>query len=195
VTVGVYPGSFDPPTVAHLAIAQAAWRQAGLDRVDLVVSTTPLGKPEPSAPSLADRVSVLEAISRSRPWLGVRVTADQLLADIATAYDVLVLGADKWAQVVDPAWYGSVEARDAAVARLPRLLVAARPPFSLPAAEQLTIPEAHLVVSSTAARRGRTEWLAPEAAAALSADPRRFAGWLAGDDGDHEGARGATGAS
>jgi nicotinic acid mononucleotide adenylyltransferase len=192
VAVGVYPGSFDPPTVAHLAIAEAAWRQGPLDRVDLVVSTTPLGKPEPSAPTLADRVSVLEAISRSRPWLGVRVTMDQLLADIAAAYDVLVLGADKWAQVVDPAWYGSEEARDAAVARLPRLLVAARPPFSRPPAEQLTIPEAHLAVSSTAARQGRTEWLAPEAAAALSADPERFAGWLAGDDG---GPRGATAAS
>ena len=30
------------------------------------------------------------------------------LADIAAGYDALVLGADKWAQVLDPAFYESV---------------------------------------------------------------------------------------
>ncbi|MEC8920902.1 MAG: nicotinic acid mononucleotide adenylyltransferase, partial [Actinomycetota bacterium] len=30
---GVYPGSFDPPTLAHLAVADAARRRHGLDRV------------------------------------------------------------------------------------------------------------------------------------------------------------------
>ncbi len=36
--VGVYPGTFNPLTVAHLAVADAARRQCGLDRVDLVIS-------------------------------------------------------------------------------------------------------------------------------------------------------------
>ena len=45
----------------------------------------------------------------SRPWLGVIVTDAQLITDIAAGYDVVVMGADKWAQVRDPAWYdGSV---------------------------------------------------------------------------------------
>ena len=30
-----YPGSFDPPTVAHLAVAESAFEQLGVDRVDL----------------------------------------------------------------------------------------------------------------------------------------------------------------
>ena len=33
---GVFPGSFDPLTVAHLAIADAAVSYFGLDRLDLV---------------------------------------------------------------------------------------------------------------------------------------------------------------
>jgi len=37
MAVGCYPGSFNPPTIAHLAVADAARRQAGLDSVDLVL--------------------------------------------------------------------------------------------------------------------------------------------------------------
>ena len=43
---GVYPGSFDPPTIAHVAIAEAALLQAGLDRLDFAISRIALGKEE-----------------------------------------------------------------------------------------------------------------------------------------------------
>jgi hypothetical protein len=170
VTVGAYPGTFNPPTVAHLSIAEAARRQGGLDRLDLVVSTVPLGK-DPIGPPLEVRVSVLEAMAATRPWLGVRVTDRQLIAEVADGYDAVVVGADKWLQIVDPAWYGgSAEARDRAVARLPRVLVVARPPHTLPAELPagtllLDIDAEHGPVSSTAARRGRRDWMAAEAAA------------------------------
>ena len=176
--MGVYPGSFDPPTVAHLAIAEAAWRHAGLERLDLAVSTVPLGKPAPVAPTLADRVRVLEAIAASRPWLGVNVSDAQLLVDIARGYDLLVVGADKWAQVVDPLWYGgSAAARDAAVAALPRVLVVPRPPFPVPVGEVLVVDDCHLTVSSTEARAGKDDWIAPEARRFIDAHPDRYAGW------------------
>ena len=42
--VGVYPGSFNPPTTAHLAIADAARAQRGLSRIDLVISRVALAK-------------------------------------------------------------------------------------------------------------------------------------------------------
>ena len=38
-----YPGSFDPLTIAHLAIAETAWSTHSLDRVDLVISQVALG--------------------------------------------------------------------------------------------------------------------------------------------------------
>ncbi|HLI24175.1 MAG TPA: hypothetical protein VKU91_04415, partial [Acidimicrobiales bacterium] len=99
-------------------------------------------------------------------------TAAQLLVDVAAGYDYLVMGADKWAQVVDPVWYGGSEAeRDSALARLPPVVVAPRPPFPLPAPSSLPagvvlldLPGGHGAVSSTAARSGRGEWMLPEAA-------------------------------
>jgi hypothetical protein len=171
VAVGAYPGTFNPPTVAHLAIAEAARRQGQLDRVDLVVSRIPLGK-DPTDPPFEQRAAVLEAMASSRDWLGVKLTDQQLIADLAAGYDAVVLGADKWDQINDPAWYaGSTSARDDVLVRLPRLLLVPRPPHDIP--EQLLpgtlvlqIDPDHRVVSASGARAGRLDWMVPEALAA-----------------------------
>ncbi len=164
--VGAYPGSFDPPTVAHLAIAAAAIRQGGLSRVDLVLSRAPLGKASGRA-TIEARQEVLTAVGRGRPWLRVVVTDHQLIADVADGYDAVVLGADKWAQVVDPEWYGSTEARDDALRRLPRVLLAPRAgitPPDLPAdAVLLDVHRAHGEVSSTGAHEHEPDWMLDEA--------------------------------
>jgi hypothetical protein len=164
MTVGAYPGSFNPPTIAHLAVAEAAWRRCALERVDLVVSRVPLGKEEVEVPTFDDRVAVLEEMARARPWLGVRVTDARLLVDVAQGYDVLIVGADKWSQILDPSWYGSLAARDEALRRLPRVVAAPRPPHPVPPVEVLEVPDDHLTVSATEARAGRRDWMAPEAA-------------------------------
>lgn len=167
--VGAYPGTFDPPTVAHLAVAEAALDQGGLDAVELVVSRLPLGK-APLVPSLEDRLLVLARVAASRPWLSVAVTENRLIADVVAGYEAVVMGTDKWTQVMDPAWYGdSVSDRDAAVASLPRLLLAVRGgdpvPAGLPAGSVvLSLDGDHGPVSSTSVRAGRREWMAPEAA-------------------------------
>jgi hypothetical protein len=181
-----YPGSFNPPTVAHLAIAEAARATGGIDRVELLLSTSALGKEHVEVPALADRVAVLEAVARRRPWLGVRVTPARLIADIAAGYDAVIVGADKWAQMIDPLWYGGdTSARDAALERLPRVLVVPRGPFPRPqwqgAAELLVGPEHHLV-SSSAVRDGRREWMLAEAAdfdarTGAWSDPERYRRW------------------
>jgi hypothetical protein len=167
--VGCYPGSFNPPTVAHLAVAEAAVRQAGLDRVDLVLSRVALGKETVIAPTVDERRAVLEAVAATRPWLGVAVTAERLIADVAAGYDAVVMGTDKWMQVLDPAWYGgSVAARDAALARLPRVLVAPRSGARPAGVELLALAEEHDGVSASAVRAGHDHargWLLPEAAA------------------------------
>ncbi|HET8620592.1 MAG TPA: hypothetical protein VFM27_16615 [Acidimicrobiales bacterium] len=167
MAVGCYPGSFDPPTIAHLAVAAAGRRQAGLDRVDLVLSHDALGKPAGLGPPVAARRVVLEAVAASRPWLGVVVTGARLIADIAAGYDAVLLGADKWAQVLDPAWYaGSVPARDAALAALPRVLVAPRAGDRPAGVELLELPEHLDGVSATGVRSGHDgagAWILPEA--------------------------------
>jgi predicted RNA-binding protein with PIN domain len=163
-TIGVYPGSFDPLTIAHLAIAEAAVRRAHLDRIDLALSSVSLGKDHTAQSTVETRAAAIRRAARSRRWLDVAVTDAQLIADIASGYDVVVMGADKWAQVRDPAWYGgNATARDAALAALPRVLVARRPGFDVVGAEALDIDPALAHVSSTRARSGEHHLVAPEA--------------------------------
>lgn len=181
-----YPGSFNPLTLAHLAIAEAAFRTCAVDRVDLIVSRIALGKDAAVGPSFTDRLAVLRAAAlRHAPWLAVEVTDAQLLVDLATGYDVLVLGADKWAQVLDPAFYGGSETRrDDAVAALPTLALAPRPGALEVMAPPggsfvLQIPDHLAEVSSTGVRAGRRHWMAPEAEALDAAtgawsDPARY---------------------
>jgi hypothetical protein len=142
--------------------------QGRLDRLDLVVSVSPLGK-SPAVPSLDHRLSVLEAVACTRPWLAVRVSEERLLSALASGYDAVVMGADKWLQVIDPSWYGgSVAARDAAIAALPRVLFVGRGGVSIspPAGSEMLELDASLApVSSSAVRAGQVEWMCAEASA------------------------------
>jgi hypothetical protein len=157
---GVFPGTFNPVTVAHLAIAEAAVHQCHLDRLDVALSEAPLAKHGLSdlAP-LDQRVEEVRAALSGWTWARVVVVSAQLVADIARGYDVVVLGADKWDQVRDPAWYGGdTTARDLALANLPAVAIAPRAGWPEPGAQRLEVPEWVGVVSATAVRAGRTEW-------------------------------------
>jgi hypothetical protein len=111
--------------------------------------------------SLEERVEAVELVARGRPWIGVTVTDHQLIADIAEGYDVVVMGADKWAQLHDPVFYGGSEAaRNEALARLPEVAVAPRPPTSIQTDGTviLSLPSHLAEVSSTAVHEGRADW-------------------------------------
>lgn len=173
--IGCYPGSFNPPTVAHLAVAEAAVRAAGLARLDLVLSTVALGKEDVAVPTVQQRLDVLLEVASTRPWLGAVATDRRLITDIAAGYDAVVMGADKWRQVIDPRWYGddpasnaARTARDAAVARLPRVLVVPRGGDRPEGVELLEIDAEHQHTSASDVRAGADHargWMLPEAAA------------------------------
>lgn len=185
-TTGVYPGSFNPPTTAHLAIAEVARERHRLDRVVLSVSRSALAKEDVDHPRFDHRIEVLEASVAHTEWLSIRVTDHQLLVDVAAGFDVLVVGADKWWQIQDPAWYGDDPAvRDEAMARLPTLAVVGRDGLDVPDAHRLDVPPDRTEgISSTLARGGATE-LMTEAAKAFAdrtgawLDPDRYDRWLA----------------
>lgn len=181
--VGVYPGTFNPPTPAHLEIAASARRQHHLDRVDLAVSRIALGKERLERPLFEHRVAVLRAEAEGHDWLQVVVTGARLIAEIARGYDVVVMGADKWAQVNDPEWYETPAARDLAVAQLPTLAIAPRPGYEVPPEHLLDVPSHLAEVSSTAARSGRPELMSLAAArfdedTGAWTDPDRYERWL-----------------
>ncbi len=163
---GVYPGSFNPLTNAHLAIADAAHDQLDLDAVDLVVSEVALDKRDAPGPPLSERVRLIETDISDRPWLSVRTTPFQLIADIADGYDVVVMGADKWVQVNALRYYADETERDASLARLPITAVAARTGSDLPQygdIVRLDIAAVHASTSSTNARNGTLDLLPPAA--------------------------------
>ena len=180
--VGVYPGTFNPPTVAHLAVARAARDQRRLDRVVLVLSVRPIDKEHVDVPSFADRLAVVRAVAADEgEWLDVAVTEHRLLVDIARGHDVLVMGADKWHQVIDPRYYGDDHAaRDAAVAALPELAIAPRAGLVVPAHHLLDLDAGHDAVSSSAVRDGAHAWMCAAAAdfdrrTGAWSDPERYA--------------------
>ena len=99
--------------------------------------------------------------TREQPNSVTRGIGSSSLADIARGYDAVVMGADKWAQVIDPAWYdGDADARDAAVAALPRVAVAPRRGWTTPSEFRLDVPDHIAEVSATAVRDGRHDWAA-----------------------------------
>ncbi len=163
--IGVYPGSFNPPTRAHLEIAHAAVAEFSLQRLDFALSMSPLGKADVEVPSFRHRIEVIEASLRDHQSLAVVITEAQLITEIADGYDLVVMGADKWHQVNDPRWYNDDErTRDEAVRRLPTVALAPRPPHVTPRELRLPVPEDLLEISSTAARAGRTDQMSAAAA-------------------------------
>lgn len=186
--LGCYPGSFAPLTAAHLAVAEAALAVGALDRVDLVLSLDALGRGDDALPDVHDRVAVLREVAARRPWLGVELRSERLIAELAAGYDAVVLGADKWRQVLDPRWYGDdPSARDEAVAGLPLVLVAPRADDdladaraaaghgtgrSMPEVRVLPVHDDHRAVSATAVRAGHpgtADWVADDPAVRAAA--------------------------
>ncbi len=160
----VYPGSFNPPTVAHLDLSVAVMAQRNVDVVVWSLSRITLGKDPDGHPTIDERRAVLEAVAEQYAWLEVQVTDAQLLSEIATGFDVLIMGADKWAQINELDWYESAEHRNAAMAALPELAVAPRPPHLVPIEFAVTF-ENNERVSSTAARSGAHHLMLPPARA------------------------------
>ena len=159
----VFPGSFDPLTVAHLAIAEAARATCGATTVDLAISRVALAKEDRAGCRVEERVAAIERAAELRPWLGVVVTDLQLVSDIAEPYDLVIVGADKWAQLHDVSFHPSEEHLAAALAKLPAVVVVPRPPHPTPDHLRLDVP-GYEDVSSSAIRAGdRPDWLAPEA--------------------------------
>lgn len=80
LTVGVLPGAFNPPTVAHLALARAA-----LPHVEEVVFVLPKAFPHKTYEGAAfeDRVALLRAAAQDDPAFSIAVSNGALFAAIA----------------------------------------------------------------------------------------------------------------
>ncbi|MFN0101212.1 MAG: hypothetical protein ACKV2U_03870 [Bryobacteraceae bacterium] len=78
--VAILPGSFHPPTVAHLGLAQAA-----LARVETVIFTLPRAFPHKryEGVSQSDRIELLSRLTANEPRFAVAVTEGGLFVEMA----------------------------------------------------------------------------------------------------------------
>jgi nicotinic acid mononucleotide adenylyltransferase len=119
--VGLVPGSFDPMTVAHAALALALPAGEVLfvySPATLPKQMGPGGEPEPPLLAEEDRVASVLAYCEDRPELGVALCSHGLLADQAEAAGgafpgaglLFGVGSDKIAQLLDWRWYADRDA-------------------------------------------------------------------------------------
>lgn len=109
--LGVFGGSFDPPHLAHLALAQVARDHLGLDQVLWI----PVGQPWQKPRSLCDgqhRAAMVQALIASEPTFALdarelqrsgpsytRQTLVELHAEQPQAQLVLIIGQDQYARL------------------------------------------------------------------------------------------------
>ena len=117
-------------------------------------------------------MAVLHEVAADHSWLAIDVTDARLVADLADGYDVVVMGADKWHQLQDVAFYrpdhqgvgmDAETAMEQALKRLPPCAVAPRGGLDVPAEVALPVPHWVARQSSTDAVAGES-WMALSAA-------------------------------
>jgi nicotinamide-nucleotide adenylyltransferase len=119
---GLLPGSFNPPTEAHLALAEAG-RDSGLDAIVYVLSKRTVDKERVTGIPLADRLELLSRLAEPHGD-GVAFVNRGLYVDQAAALRqvlprarelVFLVGFDKIVQIFDPRYYDD---RDVALSEL-----------------------------------------------------------------------------
>lgn len=133
--VGVLAGSFNPPTLAHVALAASALAHGDVDAVLWVISRVTVDKEAVTRAPLAARLTVLAALTEALPGDAAGLINGGLYADQARLLRAalpqmtdlaFIVGYDKIVQIFDPRYYAD---RDAALHDLftnARLLVAPR---------------------------------------------------------------------
>lgn len=131
----VLPGSYNPPTTAHLALAEASLQAMPRANLFLSLGTTIINKEQTERATLHDRVALLDQIARRTRHMGVFLTNQGLYVEQARAIRaafpraseiVFVVGFDKIEQIFDARYY---QDRDMALKELfafARFLVAPR---------------------------------------------------------------------
>jgi nicotinic acid mononucleotide adenylyltransferase len=129
------PGAFNPPTMAHLALALASLRAIPGAQLSFTLGTTTINKEQTERAILLDRLLLLDQIARRVGNLGVMLTNRGLYVEQAAAARAafpqmtdlyFVVGYDKIEQIFDARYYHDRDAALTALFSLAKLLVAPR---------------------------------------------------------------------
>ena len=112
--VGILPGSFNPPTIAHVELAVEARRRFDLDRVVFSLSSVVVDKERLEGLCREDRLLLLSLVGQDRPWSAVAVVNRGLYSEQAPAFQArfgngvelwFIVGMDKVLQIFDARYY------------------------------------------------------------------------------------------
>lgn len=133
--VGVFAGSFNPLTRAHVALVNAALRSAHLDVIIWACAAVSVDKERVERAALVDRLAQMRAFVAGRRRDALALLNRGLYVDEArtirtllspTAELTLLVGYDKIVQIFDPKYYDDRDAALRELFSLARLLVAPR---------------------------------------------------------------------
>src|SRR5260370_24943672 len=135
----VFPGSFNPPTLAHFALLKQAWQYArvqGPMHIYAALSTHVTDKEGVQRPLLLDRINLLGSVLRKHVrHTGIMLFNRGLYVEQAEAvhssfpqvsYLYFLIGYDKIMQILDPHYYKDRDAALRELFALAELLVAPR---------------------------------------------------------------------
>ncbi len=112
--VGILPGSFNPPTLAHTDLAGAARRRFDLDHVVYSLSSVIVDKERVEGLCREDRLLLLSLLACAHPWAAVAVVNRGLYSEQAPAFRAsfgraaelwVIVGMDKVLQIFDGKYY------------------------------------------------------------------------------------------
>lgn len=177
---GLFGGTFDPPHVGHLMIAEVARETLSLDRMDFVLASVPPHKMHQRVSPVPDRVAMLEAAVQTFSNFAVSLvetlregpsfTVDTVLEYRSKAPEddlFLLVGADMLADFPD--WKGA-----AAIVREAGLTVAPRPHISIDgAARELLerLPDARIHPLDMPELEVSSSWIRDRIRKGLRVDP------------------------
>ncbi|HWP58008.1 MAG TPA: hypothetical protein VNL14_08990 [Candidatus Acidoferrales bacterium] len=180
--VGVLPGAFNPPTIAHVELARCAKQSFNLERIFFTLSAVIVDKERLEGLLFEDRLLLLERIADELDGAGVAIVNRGLYFEQAVAFRNLlgkdarlsfVCGMDKLVQIFDPRYYADRESALGTLLTEAQLLVAMRGDLGVSDLEAilrrpenepyrdrvfpLTLPAGVRELSSTALRRNIVE--------------------------------------
>jgi nicotinic acid mononucleotide adenylyltransferase len=133
--VGVFAGSFNPLTRAHVALANTARHAAGLDALIWACAAASVDKERVERAALVDRLAQMRAFVAGRRREALALLNRGLYVDEArtlrallapSAELTLIVGYDKIVQIFDPKYYADRDTALRTLFSLARLLVAPR---------------------------------------------------------------------
>jgi nicotinamide-nucleotide adenylyltransferase len=132
--IGLFAGSYNPVTLAHVALAEAARSQAKLDLLAWTMAEVTVDKERVTRAALPDRLAQLLALALPRHDAvvlmnrGLYVDQAHVLRCLTSAGTRLfiLVGYDKIVQILDPRYYADREAALTELFGLAELLVAPR---------------------------------------------------------------------